>query len=583
MKINFTDEQKAIIESHGDIKINAVAGSGKTTTLIEYARGRPGNSKILYLAFNKSVRLEAQKRFVAEGLAGVTVETAHSLAYKRIVYRHGYRLKNNGYKTHEIVALLGLNSQGEKHGQYVVASHINKFISYFCNSPAEKIRDINYADVVADEKARAFVERFYGYIEKQTRLLLAKMNRGEIEIPHDFYLKKFQLSRPELPYDYILFDEGQDASPAMLDVFLRQKATKVIVGDSHQQIYGWRHAINSLEKTDFATLPLTNSFRFGPEIAFLARGILDWKSHIRDHTPVKISGRGRSRATRTKAILARGNLGLLVRAIDYITEHRQTGGLYFEGNINSYTYADDGASLYDILNLYNGNRARIRDKLISEMKGLDDLEEYVKKTDDVQLGLMIDIVREYGNEIPGILARIKEKHVADGDKDKADVIFSTVHRCKGMEYDTVELVNDFISESRIKKLLADTSKSIDPARLIEEVNILYVAVTRTRHLLSIPESLLPEVYPRSDAIRVIAKSLTDKKDKRKNIYGEKKEQHRTVRERRRGAYQRWTKEQDMELTVMHRTGKSMAEMAQRLERTKGAIWSRIQKLGLEEW
>jgi len=147
----------------------------------------------------------------------------------------------------------------------------------------------------------------------------------------------------------------------------------------------------------------------------------------------------------------------------------------------------------------------------------------------------------------------------------------------------VELVNDFISESRIKKLLADTSKSIDPARLIEEVNILYVAVTRTRHLLSIPESLLPEVYPRSDAIRVIAKSLTDKKDKRKNIYGEKKEQHRTVRERRRGAYQRWTKEQDMELTVMHRTGKSMAEMAQRLERTKGAIWARIQKLGLEEW
>ena len=29
---------------------------------------------------------------------------------------------------------------------------------------------------------------------------------------------------------------------------------------------------------------------------------------------------------------------------------------YFEGNINSYTYADDGASLYDILNLYNGKK-----------------------------------------------------------------------------------------------------------------------------------------------------------------------------------------------------------------------------------
>jgi hypothetical protein len=32
------------------------------------------------------------------------------------------------------------------------------------------------------------------------------------------------------------------------------------------------------------------------------------------------------------------------------------------------------------------------------------------------------------------------------------MIFSTVHRCKGMEYDEVELVNDFISEQRLEKL-----------------------------------------------------------------------------------------------------------------------------------
>ena len=63
------------------------------------------------------------------------------------------------------------------------------------------------------------------------------MERAEIPITHEFYLKKFQLQNPQLSYDYILFDEGQDASPVMLDVFLKQKATKVIVGDGHQQIY----------------------------------------------------------------------------------------------------------------------------------------------------------------------------------------------------------------------------------------------------------------------------------------------------------------------------------------------------------
>ena len=59
--MELTKEQYNIVHSVGNIKINAVAGSGKTTTVIEYAKARPQNSKILYLAFNRSVKLEAMK------------------------------------------------------------------------------------------------------------------------------------------------------------------------------------------------------------------------------------------------------------------------------------------------------------------------------------------------------------------------------------------------------------------------------------------------------------------------------------------------------------------------------------------
>ena len=52
--MELTNEQHEIINSSGNIKINAVAGSGKTTTIIEYAKARPPESRILYLAFNKS-------------------------------------------------------------------------------------------------------------------------------------------------------------------------------------------------------------------------------------------------------------------------------------------------------------------------------------------------------------------------------------------------------------------------------------------------------------------------------------------------------------------------------------------------
>ncbi|MFN3694774.1 MAG: UvrD-helicase domain-containing protein, partial [Ignavibacterium sp.] len=80
--MKLTQEQYDIINSSGDIKINAVAGSGKTTTIIEYSKSRPKKSKILYLAFNRSVKTEAEQKFASLGLDNVKVETAHSLAYK---------------------------------------------------------------------------------------------------------------------------------------------------------------------------------------------------------------------------------------------------------------------------------------------------------------------------------------------------------------------------------------------------------------------------------------------------------------------------------------------------------------------
>jgi F-box protein 18 (helicase) len=275
--MELTEEQKAIINSTGNVKINAVAGSGKTTTVIEYARTRPKNSRILYIAFNKSVKTEAIKKFSDKGLISVKAETAHSLAYKNIVFNNNYKVSSNGYKANEIAELLGLKGNGDKHAEYIIANHVNKFIAYFCNSEKQRVQDLNYLDHVSDQKARIFVKNYYAYIEKQTRLFLAKMDKGEIDITHDFYLKKFQLSNPQLNFDYILFDEGQDASPAMLDIFLKQSATKIIVGDTHQQIYGWRFAVNSLEKVDFSALNLSTSFRFSQDIANLANKVLEWK------------------------------------------------------------------------------------------------------------------------------------------------------------------------------------------------------------------------------------------------------------------------------------------------------------------
>lgn len=87
-----TEEQEAVLATNHNLVINAVAGSGKTITLIEYAKNRPADCKILYLAFNKTVKAAAIQKFAAAGVHHVKVETAHSLAFDRIIKFSNYQV-----------------------------------------------------------------------------------------------------------------------------------------------------------------------------------------------------------------------------------------------------------------------------------------------------------------------------------------------------------------------------------------------------------------------------------------------------------------------------------------------------------
>lgn len=591
--MKLTSEQVEILNETGNLKINAVAGSGKTTTIIEFAKTRPQESKILYLAFNKSVKLDAKKKFHQQGLTNVTVETAHSLAYRHVVMNTRYRINALGYKIHEVAEILRIAGNGEKHSEFVLANHIKKFFAYFCNSDKRNIEELNYLEIVTERKAKAFVKMNYDYIQKRTKELFHKMQQGEIDITHDFYLKRFQLSNPKLHYDYILFDEGQDASAAMLNVFFNQKAIKVIVGDTHQQIYSWRFAVNSLEKANYKTQFLSTSFRFNQEIADLAMSVLSWKRFIDGNNNLMIVGKGNNKEVKSKATIARTNLGLLLKAIEFVTENKQVKNIYFEGNFNSYTYAEDGASLYDVLNLYNNKRRLIRDKLIREMQTLRELEEYISKTEDIELGMMVEIVKEYGNDIPEIIRTIKEKHLNHDHKEQAEMIFSTVHRCKGMEYDSVELANDFITEEKIKKLATDLKKSDQTyTKLNEEINILYVAITRTKNKLLIPYSQVPSLFKskeNSETIHIpevesqtdIESEIAPQKNSTEEIVRQKSYSIEEFRMRHRDAYKSWNDELDEQLSTMHLAGISIKTLSATFGRTSGSIRSRIKKLDLK--
>jgi superfamily I DNA/RNA helicase len=486
IKPTLTSEQESIIESEGDLKVEAVAGSGKTTALLEYAKKREGEGFMLYLAFNRAIKEEILRKLRLNNqndIPTLWVETAHSLAYRSL------------FKKKESPLILDLSlssiknyfhlSDTDSTNSYLLARHTKDFFDTFCQSTHKRISDLDYTEKLTPRKGLSFVQKNYDQLERQVKWIFDKMSDTKIPITHDFYLKKYQLSNPKLSFDWILFDEGQDASPVMLDIFMNQEATKLIVGDEHQQIYGWRSAINSLSTTDFPKLNLQKSFRCPASVTDYAKEVIAWKKHVFPNFDINdfemiprsvLSNSESQDQKKTHAVIARTHLGLIQTAIEWLFESKKVNSVAFEGDFEQYLKLDDGSSISQLVNL--NNKASRKKEFWHDWK---QIEETAAVSQDRSLKRLVELVKKYGNELPDLLDRLQNRIT---EPHKADITFTTAHKGKGLEWDTVYLQNDFVSEKQILKATeTKTGKPISEARkqnINEEINILYVALTRAR-------------------------------------------------------------------------------------------------------
>jgi hypothetical protein len=491
--IRLTDEQRAVVEHQGDARCNSCAGSGKTQTLLVYAKARP-KANILYIAYNKAVKDSAVRKFKKSGVENVTVETAHSMAYKEIMQEGGFTLNPQGnLRIHDVMEYCGIQYQSDGTG-LVLAKHVMDCLSSFCNSDKEKIHHLEYIGGAA-EASRRFAARHLDVIHGHAKSLFYGMYDGDIPMTHDVYLKIYQLQHPRLPYTHLLFDEGQDANPCMLDIFRKQSATKIIVGDNFQSIYSFNGAVNSLEILNYPLFRLTNSFRFGKSVANLAMTALKLKLFLGESlNGFVVNGRGETPAVaKTTGIIARSNLGLLQKAIEVMCDDGHKAA--FEGGLRNYSCMSGGGGLFDVLNLYLGKEERIKDDFYKSFKAYDALVKYQEDTGDRNIGMMITVVQHYGGALFPLLKKIKEQQEP---RASAEIVFSSVHRAKGQEYDQVILANDFMHGKKLLKVLGGGGRKNregnqpDLQELSEELNILYVGLTRTRGEIKIPFEILPE-------------------------------------------------------------------------------------------
>jgi superfamily I DNA/RNA helicase len=481
--MKLTDEQWAIINASEHIlKVNAVAGSGKTTTLLEYAKRRP-KLRILYLTFNRSSSDEMRKKCAAANLQNITVQTFHALAYHHANGRH-YELINDLSEWTIFDAYVKGEIDEKRETLLLISWLIKDMMVFYLNSSHIYIDNAllgSYRhETQPQHKVGILLSGYADFILKTVKNILTQMKKGEIPAIHDFYLKMFHLSKPNLFYDIILIDEAQDLSGVMLDVLQTQKASRVFVGDTFQQIYAFRYAINALDKIDCVEYSLTQTFRFGEPLArkickIVNRGygILNDRHHF-----LKITGTDKNTEIihalggdgQQIAVISRSVLKLFREIANYLSGELK---FYFEGGYDSYGFMN--ARVLNVFYLYHEKNDKINDKFVKRFSRFYKLKDFAKASQNRQLLNTCELVQTYREDLFDLNKKIKQRLVS---KEVADVIFTTTHKAKGQEYQNVQMViDDFITREQLENAVKNPD-GYNFNKLREELNIFYVAATR---------------------------------------------------------------------------------------------------------
>ncbi|MFF0795090.1 UvrD-helicase domain-containing protein [Streptomyces spiralis] len=295
---------------------------------------------------------------------------------------------------------------------------------------------------------------------------------GAVRFDHDHYLKIWALTRPRIEADFLLLDEAQDTNPVVEQVFLAQRdhAQLVMVGDSAQAIHHWRGAKDVMTGFDGAHLALSQSFRFGPDLAEEANRWL----HLAD-APIRLTGTPAvptelGPVTSPDAVLCRTNVGAMAQVMILMAAGYRVA------------LAGGGDSLRALAqaarDLKEGRRTHHPELILFPSWG--DLQDYAAHDPagrDVQP--LVNLVDPHGTD--AILTAVGRLV----SEPQAQVTVSTAHKAKGREWPRVLIADDFARTTAHDTSDAD-SLPVPPDPIDDaEARLAYVAVTRTRHRLDL--------------------------------------------------------------------------------------------------
>lgn len=486
-----------IATGNGSCVLEAVAGAGKTTTLIEALKLMTGN--IFFGAYNKKIAEEIQAR--APQKDGLSISTMHAAGFKywrrasskvrvdndkcRNIFRElTFRDMQYGMLEGPVLALVSYAKQA------AVGVKLTVGVSKDSSDDQVWLDLIQHFDVETYDQRRD-QDNTADVIRLAKDVFLASTGRNSIEVDFDDMIFAPLYHNVRIfGHDWVLIDEAQDTNASRRELALRmlKKGGRLVaVGDRHQAIYGFTGAdADALDLIGAATsakkLPLTITYRCPKLVVQYAQ---QWVSHIHAHESAPDGAviempRDTDVSTVAKvgdAILCRYNAPLIKHVYAFIAagiparvEGRDIGNglkaLARRWKVKTI------ASLLDKLDIY-------ADREIAKFTQKEQVSRADAVADKVQcLKVIIDRVQQIdpftNTPVERVITEIDKIFGAEGNGPV--VLLSSIHKSKGREWKNV-----------IWLVAPPSPYAKQQWEVDQETNLNYVAATRAQHtLITIP-------------------------------------------------------------------------------------------------
>lgn len=482
IKQNFTPSKyqipiKDFIENGtGNGEVKAYAGTGKTSTMVYGVSDLPEKLKVKNMVFAKANQLDAKGKMPSH----ISVQTANAAGFADIRRRYPrIELDTKGYKSWDILKELYPNEQGVFTAGHEIVKLVSLCKQTFKEPTIENLEYLGDRYQVYPAEHKEFV------YEATDRVYKRSLEISEHLIDYDDQVLIPALGLvPVEKCDILIIDEFQDSNQTQQEYYLRvgKDGRKIWVGDDFQSIMGFRGTVigamaqfaKILNPTSFE-LPIC--YRCPTEVLKLAQTIVP-KIQPRENAPK----------------------GLV----------QNVSGLYFNTNVKlgDVVLCRNNAPLvrpcFELIR--NGIKATIRGRDIGQ-----NLSKFIEKIQrkhgisNSEMGLFFRLMGDYVRQEAHKLRVARKENQAVILEDQFEtilalsdgvasiytihqrikdifsdlvegIVFSTIHKAKGLEFDNVWVLNP--------ELLSPQKYDTQDWHLEQLRHLNYVCWTRSKETLN---------------------------------------------------------------------------------------------------